>query len=454
MDGDRIAGAYGFDTREDKFYVFRAKAVFAAMGGAVHVFRPRSVGEGMGRSWYPPFNSGSTAYFTIAAGAEMTCQEIRFIPVRFKDAYGPVGAWFLLFKSRATSASGGEYMAVRKDELQNWAPYGQVKPIPANLRNYLGMLDVEAGLGPLYMETAEAIDNLAKQYTGDEKAFKKKMKSLENEAWEDFLDMTVSQAILWAASNIYPEKSRSEIAACEPYFIGSHSGGSGAWVSGPEDIDTPYKWGYGNMTTIKGLFSAGDGTGASSHKFSSGSHAEGRYAGKQAIRFILDNNNLPNVSAINEIKAKCLKPLDNYAAACKFTSDPMINPNYILPMQFMFRLQKIMDEYAGGVISGFKTSKSLCERGSELLTMLKEDAEKMGAKDRYDLERCWENYQRLWQAEAHVRTILFREETRWPGYYFRADCPKMDEANWKCFVNCTYKNGQWEMKKVPVVPIG
>jgi adenylylsulfate reductase subunit A len=454
MDGDRIAGAYGFGTREDKFYVFRAKAVFAAMGGAVHVFRPRSVGEGMGRSWYPPFNSGSTAYFTIAAGAEMTCQEIRFIPVRFKDAYGPVGAWFLLFKSRATSASGGEYMAIRKDELQNWAPYGQVKPIPANLRNYLGMLDVEAGLGPLYMETAEAIDNLAKQHMGDEKAFKKKMKSLENEAWEDFLDMTVSQAILWAANNIYPEKSRSEIAACEPYFIGSHSGGSGAWVSGPEDIDTPYKWGYGNMTTVKGLFSAGDGSGASSHKFSSGSHAEGRYAGKQAIRFILDNNNLPNASAINEIKANCLKPLDNYVATCKFTSDPMINPNYILPMQFMFRLQKIMDEYAGGVISGFKTSKALCERGLELLAMLKEDAEKMGAKDRYDLERCWENYQRVWQAEAHVRTILFREETRWPGYYFRTDCPKMDEANWKCFVNCTYKNGQWELKKVPVVPIG
>ena len=38
----------------------------------------------------------------------MTCQEVRFIPVRFKDAYGPVGAWFLLFKSRATNAMGGE----------------------------------------------------------------------------------------------------------------------------------------------------------------------------------------------------------------------------------------------------------------------------------------------------------------------------------------------------------
>jgi adenylylsulfate reductase subunit A len=384
----------------------------------------------------------------------MTCQEIRFIPVRFKDAYGPVGAWFLLFKSRATSATGGEYMNVRKEELNNWAPYGLVKPIPANLRNYLGMLDVEAGMGPLYMETAEAIDNIAKAYAGDEKAFKKKMKTLENEAWEDFLDMTVSQAILWAAHNIYPEKSRSEIAACEPYFIGSHSGGSGAWVSGPEDIETPYKWGYGNMTTIKGLFSAGDGSGASSHKFSSGSHAEGRYCAKTAIRFILDNNTQPNISDVEEIKAKCLKPLDVYTANSKFSTDPMINPNYILPMQFMFRLQKIMDEYAGGVISGFKTSKSLCERGLELLIMLKDDAEKMGAKDCYDLERCWENFQRLWQAEAHVRTVLFREETRWPGYYFRADKPKMDEANWKCFVNCTYKNGQWELKKVPVIPIG
>ncbi|MEW5912289.1 MAG: adenylyl-sulfate reductase subunit alpha [Thermodesulfobacteriota bacterium] len=453
MDGDRVAGAYGFSTRENKFYVFKAKAVCAMMGGAVHVFRPRSVGEGLGRSWYPPFNSGSSAFFTIAAGAEMTCQEIRFIPVRFKDAYGPVGAWFLLFKSRATSATGGEYMVERKAELQNWAPYGLVKPIPANLRNYLGMLDSDAGLGPLYMETAEAIQKIAAEYKNDEKAFKKKMKTLETEAWEDFLDMTVSQAILWAASNIYPEKSRSEIAACEPYFIGSHSGGSGAWVSGPDDLNTPYKWGFGNMTTVKGLFSAGDGVGASSHKFSSGSHAEGRYAGKQAIRFILANNSQPKVGDAEALKAKCLAPLDRFQQFKGLTTDPEINPNYIRPMSFMFRLQKIMDEYAGGVVSAFKTSKSLLERGLELLAMLKEDSEKLAAEDAYELERCWENTHRMWQAEAHVRTILFREETRWPGYYFRADKPKMDEANWKCFVNCTFKDGQWKFEKKEVVPL-
>ncbi len=74
-----------------KFYIFKAKAVLDVMGGAVHIFRPRSVGEGLGRSWYPPFNSGASTYFTLKAGAEMTCQEVRFVPVRFKDAYGPVG---------------------------------------------------------------------------------------------------------------------------------------------------------------------------------------------------------------------------------------------------------------------------------------------------------------------------------------------------------------------------
>ncbi|MBL6968498.1 MAG: adenylyl-sulfate reductase subunit alpha, partial [Desulfobacteraceae bacterium] len=429
----------------------KAKATVATMGGAVHVFRPRSVGEGFGRSWYPPFNTGSSAYFTIRAGAEMTCQEVRFVPVRFKDAYGPVGAWFLLFKARAISAEGGEYMVVRKDLLNNWAPYGLAKPIPANLRNYLGMLDVDAGLGPLYMETAEAINKIADELKDDPKGYKKKMKELESEAWEDFLDMTISQAHLWAAQNVKPEEKHSEISACEPYFIGSHSGASGAWVSGPEDMDTPYKWGYNNMTTVDGLFAAGDASGASSHKFSSGSHAEGRIVGKAAIKYIVEKGAAPNVDAakVDALKAKILAPLDRYQEFCKLTTDPAINPNYLLWRQFMDRLQKIMDEYAGGVTAAFKTSKSNLERAMELFVFLKEDSEKLGAEDIYSLERVWENIQRMWQGEAHIRTMLFREETRWPGYYFRADTPKMDDKNWLCFANCKWDpaSGEWEMSK-------
>jgi adenylylsulfate reductase subunit A len=458
MNGDKCVGAVGFSVRENVFYVFKAKSVLVAMGGAVHVFKPRSSGEGLGRAWYPPWNSGSSAYFTLKAGCEMTCQEVRFIPVRFKDAYGPVGAWFLLFKSRATNGMDENYMQTRRDELENWAPYGKVKPVPANLRNWLMMLDVMEGKGPIFMRTEEAIANIAAEYKDDEKGYKKKMKELESEAWEDFLDMTISQAILWAASNVAPEESKSEIAAAEPYFIGSHSGASGAWVSGPEDLQTAetkdeYFWGYAHMSTVDGIFCAGDASGASSHKFSSGSHAEGRIAAKAAIAYIVDNPAEPAVdnAVVEDLKTKILSPLDRFEQNKGYSSDDEIHPEYIKPKMFMFRLQKIMDEYAGGVSSQFKTSRSLLEKGLALLDFLREDSEKLAAEDLHELMRCWENVHRMWQAEAHVRTILFREETRWPGYYFRADTPGMKE-DWLAFANCKWHIGsnKWEMIKRPV----
>ncbi|HEY3359268.1 MAG TPA: adenylyl-sulfate reductase subunit alpha [Polyangia bacterium] len=457
VDGDHVAGAYGFSVREEKFYIFRAKAVIAAMGGAVHVFKPRSTGEGFGRSWYPPFNSGSSAFFTIQAGAEMTCQEVRFIPVRFKDAYGPVGAWFLLFKAAAKNSMGGNYMEERKPELENWAPYGKVKPVPANLRNYLGMLDVMQGKGPIYMRTEEAIAKIVAT-ASDEKAAKKKLKELESEAWEDFLDMTISQAILWAASNIAPEEKASEIAACEPYFIGSHSGASGAWVSGPEDLaPKDYFWGYTNMTTVKGLFAAGDASGASSHKFSSGSHAEGRIAAKAACKYAVENAAMPKVEPATkeQLKKAALAPLDLFVQHKGASTDVDVNPNYLKPKMAMFRLQKIMDEYAGGVSTQFTTNENLLKRGLELLAFLREDSEKLAAQDSHELMRCWEHKHRMWQAEAHVRTVLFREETRWPGYYFRADKPKMDEANWKYFANCKFdpKTTEWSLVKRPIISL-
>ena len=92
------------------------------------------------------------------------------------------------------------------------------------------------------------------------------------------------------------------------------------------------------------------------------------------------------------------------------------------------------------------------EKALELLGYLKEDSEHLAAQDLHELLRCWENTQRMWQAEAHARTILFREETRWPGYYFRADKPSIDNENWLAFCNCKYdrNTGEWEMIKRPV----
>ena len=116
---------------------------------------------------------------------------------------------------------------------------------------------------------------------------------------------------------------------------------------------------------------------------------------------------------------------------------------------------KIMDEYVGGVSTWYCTSKSMLEEGLKKLEILKEDSNKLAASNLHELLRCWENYHRLWAAEAHARHILFREETRYPGYYYRNDFLKIDDKNWKCFTNSKIdpNTGKWEHFKKDYVKI-
>jgi adenylylsulfate reductase subunit A len=451
-DPNRVVGAVGVSVRENKFYVFKAKAVVVAAGGATLLFRPRSVGEGLGRTWYAIFDTGSTFAMMMQAGAEMTQMENRFIPSRFKDGYGPVGAWFLLLKSRATNAFGEDYIQTRADELKKYEPYGSVKPTPTPLRNHLMLTDIVEGKGPIYMRTEEALANLA---AGDAK----KQKELEGEAWEDFLDMTISQALLWSAQNIAPEEKASEISLAEPYIMGSHSGCAGMWVSGPGDLGGPadWSWGYNRMTTVKGLFTAGDGVGAAPHKFSSGSFAEGRLAAKAAVAFVRDNPGDvgPDQGKVDALKTEIYQPLATYEENKGKSTVPEVNPNFITPKQGLTRLQKIMDEYAAGASTWYKTNEPMLNRALELLAIFKEDLAKLGAKDLHDLMRAWELHHRAWTAEAHVRHMLARKETRWPGYYYRTDFPQIDDANWRVFVNSRFDpaTGEWKTSQKPYVQL-
>jgi adenylylsulfate reductase subunit A len=460
-NGKNVAAAVGFSTRENKIYSFKAKAMLCATAGAVNCFRPRSVGEGMGRTWYPVFCAGSGYAFGMQAGAEMSLMENRFVPARFKDGYGPVGAWFLFFKAKATDSYGEDYCTNKEYWDDAVARYGDyAKNLGTAIRNHLMMRAMKDGKGPILMNTHTAMAEFSTRIIDQlgEKAGAKKLKHLEAEAWEDFLDMAIGQASLWAANDVEPQKVPSEIMPTEPYLLGSHAGCAGFWVSGPGDLPgTPdhYTWGYNRMTTVPGLFMAGDVVGASGHKFSSGSHAEGRMAAKAAIAYILDNADYkpsPKLS-LDEIAAELYLPFEVYEKYKTYTTTPDVNPHYIGPKALQARLMKIADEYFGGCATWYMTSKTLLDAGLAKLEVLKEDCNRMAAKDLHDLLRCFENYHRILSVEAHARHILFREESRYPGYYYRGDHNKIDDENWKCFTNSVYnaENNTWEMKKVPYV---
>jgi adenylylsulfate reductase subunit A len=457
---NQIAGAVGFSVRENKVYIIRCKTMMVACGGAVNIYQPRSVGEGKGRAWYPVWNAGSTYTLCMKVGAEMSMMENRFTPSRFKDGYGPVGAWFLLFKAKALNGLGENYVAseAAKKELEKFAPYGTAAITPTCLRNHLMLFEMKEGRGPIQMDTVTALAEIGKTLD------KKELKHLESEAWEDFLDMTCGQANLWCATNTEPEKKNSEIMPTEPYLLGSHSGCCGMWVSGPDYDWVPdsYKWGdqgkvYNRMTTVKGLFTAGDGVGCSGHKFSSGSHSEGRIAAKNMVRYFRDHADFtPTISQSNEELVDLVyKPVRVFLDNFQYTTAADVNPNYIKPAGMAMRLMKATNEYGGGTATYYQTSSKSLEIIMEMLQVIREDCEKLAAGDLHELMRAWEIYHRIWTVESHLRHIQFRKETRYPGFYYQADFPGQDDANWFCFTNSKFdpKAQKWDTFKKDYVKI-
>jgi adenylylsulfate reductase subunit A len=445
---NRVAGAVGFNVRTGNYHVFKSKTVIVAAGGASNIYKPRSVGEGAGRVWYAPWSSGSAYGLLIGAGAKMTQMENRIVLARFKDGYGPVGAYFLHLKTYTQNGLGEEYESkwfpelqemVGKEYLDVEASHRTHRPIPTCLRNHAFISEVNAGRGPIHMVTMEAFQD----------------PHLEEIGWHNFLGMTVGQAVLWAATDVDPKNENPELTTSEPYVMGSHATGCGAWCSGPEDVSPPeYFWGYNRMTTVEGLFGAGDAVGGTPHAFSSGSFTEGRLAAKAACKYI-DDGKAEGIRVseeqINRRQQEIYKPLEHYKIYRNEITAGTVNPNYINPRQGLDRLQKLMDEYAGGVTFSYMTNEKLLNIGLKKLKILEEDLEKVAAENIHELLRAWELKHRQLTSEAVMQHTLFRKETRWPGYYYRGDYMKLDDANWHVLTVSRRdpETGEYTMEKAP-----
>jgi len=447
---NRVAGAVGFNVRTGNYHVFKSKTVIVGAGGASNIYKPRSVGEGSGRVWYAPWSSGSAYGLMIEAGAKMTQMENKIVLCRFKDGYGPVGAYFLHLKTYTQNAEGEEYESkwfpelskmVGKEYLDTEGQHLSHKPIPTCLRNHAFINEVNAGRGPIYMVTTEAFQD----------------PHLEEIGWHNFLGMTVGQAVLWASTDVDPKYENPELTTSEPYVMGSHATGCGAWCSGPEDISPDeYFWGYNRMSTVDGLFGCGDAVGGTPHAFSSGSFTEGRLAAKAAIQYISDGK-AEGISVsqgqIDRRREEIYKPMETYKVYRNHITAGSVNPYYINPRQGLDRLQKMMDEYCGGVTVSYMTNANLLNIGLKKLGLLAEDWDGgIAAEDIHELLRAWELKHRILTSEAVMQHTLFRDETRWPGYYYRGDKMKLDDKNWHV-LTVSHRDpdtGEYKMEKAPL----
>src|SRR6267378_4695401 len=121
----------------------------------------------------------------------------------------------------------------------------------------------------------------------------------------------------------------------------------------PEDYaPAEYPWGYNRMMTVDGLFGADDTIGGTAHKFSSGSFTEGRIAAKAAVKYVMEKGrDQPQVSEkeVRDLQQEIYQPLENYRIGRNEIVAGTVSPSYLLPIHGLQRLEKIMDEYVGGI---------------------------------------------------------------------------------------------------------
>ncbi|HAH97367.1 MAG TPA: adenylyl-sulfate reductase subunit alpha [Firmicutes bacterium] len=405
----RVAGAIAFSVRDASLHVFLAKAVIVCTGGASGLYRPNNQGSAHHKIWYSPFNTGAGYAIGLRAGAEMTSLEMRFIALRTRDVIAPTGTLALGFGAPQVNALGVEFMK------ENYAQVGGERA-PTPWRVYAPTREYAEGRGPCFLDTR----GLSPE----------RVRALK----EAYLSMYPGIVLYWAANDLDPAHEPIEICGTEPYVMGGHCQ-AGYWIDEQR------------RTTLPGLYAAGDVSGGAPYKFVSGCWVEGAIAAETAVADIMDvRTMMVDIGILGDgIEASRARILAPYRRDSQ-TPGPVV-----LLQEAEERLQKIMDEYAGGLSSAYQTNKAMLTMAEQKLDALEKQLTYLMARSPHDLMQAHEVIDRLLVAQALVKHMLTREETRWPAFHSRSDFPERNDADWLNFVNTRYnkERGSWHISRRP-----
>jgi adenylylsulfate reductase, subunit A len=399
MDGERCGGAMGFGVRDGKFYVIKAKATIIATGGACGIYKsPVTDYSGAHhQTWMCPFNVGSGYAMGIRAGAEMTAFEQRWVAVRTKDFSGPVDTISVAYGCLITNGKGERVLETR------YAHVGGDKA-PRFYRLNAPMNEWLDGRGPTYVDTTVLSAEESKELRGD------------------LLNERPSFVLFLASLGKDITKEPVEIYGSDPYIVGGHTG-SGYWVDDRR------------MSTVPGLFAAGETAGGNPNKFVGGCGAEGRLAARGAREY------LRKISVPHADQGQIAKEKERIFA-------PLLRGggfDGVMPVEMEERMQRLMDEYAGGVHQFYRMNEERLKHALKNIKKLQDQTHLLYGQDLHDLMNAHEVIDRLDVAEVLVHHLLFRKETRWPGWQTRMDYPEVD-PNLDCFVESTRNPQTGEIK--------
>lgn len=391
VSNNRIQGVFANDVREEKLYTIRCKACICATGGAAGLYRPNNPGFSRHKMWYPPFNTGAGYAMGIRAGAEMTTFEMRFIALRCKDTIAPTGTLAQGVGAKQVNSLGEVYEQ----------KYG----LTTSQRVYGTVMENREGRGPCYLRTKgiteEQADSLKRAY----------------------LNMAPSQTLKWLENGSSPAEENVEIEGTEPYIIGGHTA-SGYWVDSKR------------MTTIEGLFAAGDVAGGCPQKYVTGALAEGEIAGEAAAAYVSSTlQPLPEGYLLQQ-EAAVQKFFGNDASG--FTTEELEEA-----------MQGVMDHYAGGIGTDYGFTEAGLAIADRKILRLMDLSEQVRVSDMQELTRLFELKERLLVCRVVIAHLADRRETRWHCFAENLDHPETDDS-WLQYVNSRYENGEIHMLHRPL----
>ncbi|OQX09372.1 MAG: adenylylsulfate reductase [Desulfobulbaceae bacterium A2] len=390
MDGERCIGAMGVHVRNGTFYVFRAKATVNSTGGAGTLYKSYTADstDCGAQIWMCPYCVGSGYAMGFRKGAELTSLEQRWVATRTKDFCGPVDTISVGYKAPIINCKGERIMQQRYAHLGGDAA-------PRYIRANAPMSEWLEGRGPTYCDT-RGMDP-----------------ELNNRMMCDYLNERPSFVLFLAARGQDPTKEPIEIYGSDPYIVGGHTMG-GFWV----DME--------RMTTVPGLFAAGETAGGNPNKFVGGCAAEGKLAARGAYAYMVN-------------KMVTLPELDQPQVSAEL--ERVYSPVFrgkdfdgVSPREMKERLQRLMDEYAGGSSQFYRTNEERLDYALKHLKILQSQFQYLKAGDLHELMQANETMDRVDVAEAVVHHLKARRETRWAGWQTRMDYPERDDKNFDCFV--------------------
>ncbi len=382
----RVYGAVGFSIKEEVAYIIHAKAVLVATGGAAGLYKPNNPGFSRHKMWYPPFNTGAGYAMGIQAGAEMTSFEMRFIALRCKDTIAPTGTIAQGVRAKQVNSRGFVY----EDK------YG----ITTSERVYGTVRENQLGNGPCYLQTSGIT------------------KEQDEDLLKAYLNMAPSQTLKWIEAGKGPSEQDVEIQGTEPYIVGGHTA-SGYWVNTNRE------------TTIKGLYAAGDVAGGCPQKYVTGALAEGEIAALDMIEKLEQAKEAPEDT---EIEHQVQTILTAYE-----TIRNEEHPAFSVE-ELEEGMQKVMDEYAGGIASSYQYNEKQLGLADEKIDQLTRLAQHVAASDMHELMFAYELKERLIVCKSLIAHLRNRKETRWHSFNENLDYPDRDQAYFK-YLNSKMEDG-------------